>query len=787
MPEDKALYQLKLLFENDVNDILEKRFQALFPGLIYVYDSDKKQLQYINNRIKDVLGYSLEDVKSWNDDLMQLVFKEDVEKVKDELAKFLELKDDETYTYQSRLNHKQGNWRYFRTNGTVLRRNAEGKPSSLLFLAEDITDEIRSTEEAKTISNLFTETEHLLNFGSWSCNLGTGEMFWSDGISSLLGYEKGQMKGKPGIEIALTHIDPLDLEQVKQKAIKAIEEKSSFEHTCKLITNHKRELIVSTKASFLEENGTGKLSGITRDITEQVNFQQALVDFRKAANEREIFLRFGSFESQFNPAKITWSDGLYRLFGYDPTQEPKPVITEETYEKHISLKDITAGRRLRESILKENRDEYLWQFEVNGADGKKRLLETYGKIIRDAEGKPERVVGTTRDITIEANSREKIHWYRTLMAEKEEHLNYGTWEYEFDSSKTDFSGGMFRLYEMQVLHNEESNGLEKEFFEEAVAEEDRERVINTFEELKKHGGSQIFDFKIILFDGREKSLQSIAKVITDEDGNKVRMIGTTYDISQLKEYETELKNKIRELDRSNKELEEFAYVASHDMQEPLRKISTFCEILQDRFSQELGDEGVNYIKRMSTASNNMRILIDNLLSFSRLVRSKLTFQATDLNTILTEVKTELELTIAESNTTIRYDKLPVLEVNPTQIKQLFANLVGNAIKFRNPGKDCVIDIQTEKLARQMKQQLGLNVNRSFYRISVSDNGIGFEPEYANKIFQIFQRLHGKSEYPGSGIGLAICKKIVDNHSGIIYATGKPMGGAIFTVILPENQ
>jgi len=787
MPEDKALYQLKLLLENDVDDILERKFPALFPGLIYVYDSDKKQLQYIHNRIKDVLGYSLEDVKTWNDDLMQLVFKDDVDKVKEELAKFLDLKDDETYTYQSRLNHKQGNWRYFKTNGTVLRRNAEGKPSSILFLAEDVTDEIRSAEEARTINNLFTETEHLLNFGSWSCNLRTGEMFWSDGIGSLLGYEKAELKGKAGKDIATKHIDFLDLEQVKQKAIKAIEEKAGFEHTCKLITNHNRELIVSTKASYLEENGVAKLTGITRDVTEQVNFQQALVDFRKAANEREIFLRFGSFESQFNPVKITWSDGLYRLFGYDPSREPKPVITEEIYDKHVSEKDMAGARRLRESIIKENKDEYLWKFEVNGADGKKRLLETYGKIIRDANGIPQRVVGTTRDITLEAYSKEKIHWYRTLMAEKEEHLNYGTWEYEFDSSKTDFSGGMFRLYEMNSLHDEESNGLEKEFFEEAVAEEDRDRVINTLQDLKMNGGSQIFDFKIILDDGREKSLQSIAKVISDDEGKKVRMIGTTYDITLLKDYETELKNKIRELDRSNKELEEFAYVASHDMQEPLRKVSTFCEILQDRFSAQLGDEGVNYLKRMSTASNNMRILIDNLLSLSRLTRGKLTFQQTDLNNLLSEVNTELELTIAESNTTIRCDKLPILEVNPTQIKQLFVNLLGNAIKFRNSNKECLIDIQNEKLSRQMKQQAGLNVNRSFYRISIADNGIGFEPEYANKIFQIFQRLHGKSEYPGSGIGLAICKKIVDNHGGVIYASGKPMGGAIFTVILPENQ
>ena len=786
MPADKALYHLKLLFENDVEDIFERKITDLFPGIIYVYDSDKKQLQYINNRVKDVLGYSLEDVKSWNDDFMRLVFKDDVDRVKEELSKFLDLKDDETYSYQSRLNHKEGNWRYFKTLGTVLKRNSEGKASSLLFLAQDVTDELKNAEEAKTINNLFSETEHLLNFGSWSANINTKEVYWSDGMYSLLGYDKGELKDKNSVDFILKHISETELDFLRQKIEKAIEQKNGFEHTCKLVTNHKRELIVSTKGSYIEENGFRKIVGITRDVTEQVGFQQVLIDFRQEANEREQFLQFGSFESEFKTGRISWSDGMYRLFGYDPRQEPKPVITEDLYSTHMSRKDIERGRRIHESILRDKRNEYIWQFEINAADGTKKLLETYGKIIRNGEG-PDRVVGTTRDITAEANSREMIRWYRDLMAEKEEHLNYGTWEYEFASDKTDFSGGMFRLYDKSGFQEDEMNGLEHEFFEEAIAEEDRERVKTIIDQLKEHGGSQVFDFKIILDDGREKSLQSIAKVIHDVEGNKLRMIGTTYDITQLKQYERELKNKIRDLDRSNKELEEFAYVASHDMQEPLRKISTFCEILEDRFSEQLSTEGVSYLKRMSTASNNMRFLIDNLLSFSRLTRGNQPFEKTDLNVVLIEVKTELELKIAESETIIRYDKLPMLEVNPSQIKQLFSNLLGNAIKFRNPQKVCEIDIQSEKLGRSVKQELGLNANRTYYRISIADNGIGFEPEYANRIFQIFQRLHGKSEYPGSGIGLAICKKIIDNHAGMIYASSKPMGGSTFTVILPENQ
>ena len=788
MPEDKALYHLKLLFENDVENVFERKITDLFPAIIYVYDSDKKQLQYVNNRITDVLGYSLEDVKGWNDDFMQLVFKDDVERVKEELEKYLSLNDDESHSYQSRLNHKEGKWRYFKTLGTVLRRNPEGKPGSLLFIAQDITDQIKSAEEASAISKLFSETEHLLNFGAWSWNMNTKEVYWSEGLYILLGYEKDKVLEKGSLELALKHISGQDLEMLKQKVKRSIEEKTGFEHTCKLVNNFNRELTISSRGKYIEENGTAKIAGITRDVTEQVDFNQALVDFRLASDEREKFLQFGSWESEHKTGRIKWSDGMYRLFGYDPNQIPKPVISEEFYAKHISPKDMERGRRIRESITRDQQNEYSWQFEITGGDGSKKLLETFGKIIRNGEDQQtERVIGTTRDITVEASSREKIRWYRDLMAEKEEHLNYGTWQYDYGINRTYFSAGIYRLFDQPLKNEEEISRDEGEFFIDYIAEEDRERVCEIWTQLRENGGSEIFDYKIVLKNGDEKTLQSIAKVIKDEEGNKIRLIGTTYDITKLKQYEQELKFKIRDLDRSNKELEEFAYVASHDMQEPLRKVSTFSEILQDRFSEELGSEGLSYLNRMSTASNNMRMLIENLLSFSRLTRVNQPFEKADLNILIGEVISELELKIAETKTTITYDQFPILEVIPIQIKQLFNNLLSNAIKFCHPERDCEIIIKSEKLTRQQKQAQGLIANKNYFKISIKDNGIGFEPEYSNQIFQIFQRLHGKSEYPGSGIGLAICKKIIENHFGIIEGEGRPTEGSTFTIILPEFQ
>ena len=190
---------------------------------------------------------------------------------------------------------------------------------------------------------------------------------------------------------------------------------------------------------------------------------------------------------------------------------------------------------------------------------------------------------------------------------------------------------------------------------------------------------------------------------------------------------------------------------------------------------------------MLVGASNMRLLIDNLLEFSRTSRHSQSFSTVDINQILKEVEAELELKIEETNASISAGRMPLMEGIPSQIQQLFTNLLGNAIKFRQPDQAPEIRISYEVASDVDKQFHNLNKDRTYYKIIVKDNGIGFEQEYATRIFQIFQRLHGKSEYPGSGIGLAICKKIVDNHQGKIFAESQIGQGARFTIILPESQ
>lgn len=280
-------------------------------------------------------------------------------------------------------------------------------------------------------------------------------------------------------------------------------------------------------------------------------------------------------------------------------------------------------------------------------------------------------------------------------------------------------------------------------------------------------------------------------VDNNASANTVRTEPDLYDYKQMvlekEKFQKILENKVRELDRSNKELEEFAYIASHDLQEPLRKITSFSERLKEKLPSNLEPDVQLYLNRMLAATDNMRTLIDNLLEFSRTSRISEPFVSTDLNNIISEVRADLELKIEETSTKIESDKLPVVDAIPMQMRQLFTNLFTNAIKFKGEGATPQIEIRAFVLSDEEKDSNHIRQNTIYYKIIVKDHGIGFDQEFSMKIFQIFQRLHGKAEYPGSGIGLAICKKIVENHSGRIFAQSEPGKGAEFIIILPESQ
>lgn len=275
----------------------------------------------------------------------------------------------------------------------------------------------------------------------------------------------------------------------------------------------------------------------------------------------------------------------------------------------------------------------------------------------------------------------------------------------------------------------------------------------------------------------------------DEEGEE-HLVGVLLlkDVSELNAKNREIELRIEQLAHANKELETFAYVASHDLQEPLRKITSFSQRLESKYGETLEDDGRMYLSRMLDATRRMGKLIDDLLLFSRATRRDKPFERTDLNECLAEAIYTLEVSIERNNAEVVVEnELPAIEAMASQMQQLFQNIIGNALKFNRPGVSPLIRVRSLNLSGNDMGEHGLSSHRQYCLIEIQDNGIGFSQENAERIFTIFQRLHGRSEYEGAGVGLAICKKIVENHDGIIFARGEQGVGATISIILPFQQ
>lgn len=296
--------------------------------------------------------------------------------------------------------------------------------------------------------------------------------------------------------------------------------------------------------------------------------------------------------------------------------------------------------------------------------------------------------------------------------------------------------------------------------------------------------------------------------IKDDEGQIVKWFGTCTEIDEQKrqgelleqrvlERTKALKKLTVELQRSNQNLQQFAYVASHDLQEPLRKIQSFGDILINQYSAGLASNGVDIIQRMQVAATRMSALIRDLLTYSRLSVQAESFVTVSLEQIASEVISDLELAIHKTEGTVLIDPLPVVQGSPLQLRQLFQNLVSNALKFRKATVPPRVQISSRKVSgsaisgdlvtpgEEMIHHTDVAADaQQFWEISVADNGIGFDRKYAERIFQVFERLHGKDKYDGTGIGLAICQKVVMIHDGSIAVQSQPDDGSTFLIYLP---
>jgi light-regulated signal transduction histidine kinase (bacteriophytochrome) len=260
------------------------------------------------------------------------------------------------------------------------------------------------------------------------------------------------------------------------------------------------------------------------------------------------------------------------------------------------------------------------------------------------------------------------------------------------------------------------------------------------------------------------------------------MVGVMYDSTERRMFTEELSKLVTErtaaLQRSNEDLRQFAHVASHDLKEPIRKIQTFNNRILDEYIELLPSKVINYSQKIGTAADRMISMVEGVLRYSKLRNADQVLKSVDLNEILHHIAIDLEVLIHQKKATITMSALPTLSANPTLMYQLFYNLILNSLKFSKIEEPPLININSEVESTDEK---------TYARIAVSDNGIGFEQEFAQDIFKTFTRLHPAEDYEGTGLGLALCKKIVERHGGTITANGEPDKGATFTILLPiEN-
>ncbi|HEX4084276.1 MAG TPA: ATP-binding protein [Chthoniobacteraceae bacterium] len=287
-------------------------------------------------------------------------------------------------------------------------------------------------------------------------------------------------------------------------------------------------------------------------------------------------------------------------------------------------------------------------------------------------------------------------------------------------------------------------------------------------------------------DGQVAWIATTRVPLRDVEGHCIGLVGVSRDVSERKEAEERLRLAAEQLRRSNLELQEFASIASHDLQEPLRKIQAFGDRLKSKCAAGLGENGRDYLERMQDAARRMQILLHDLLTLSRVTSKALPFEPVDLRKIAEDVVSDLEVRIEQTQANVEIGRLPVIDADPVQMRQLIQNLLSNALKFQRPEVTPEV-IVSAKVLDNADSLPGAMPGEELCQIVIKDNGIGFDERYLDRIFQVFQRLHSRSEYEGTGIGLAVCRKIADRHGGAIYAKSAEGEGATFIVTLPVKQ
>lgn len=636
------------------------------------------------------------------------------------------------------------------------------------------------TGEMKKQLNLLRYTEYLAQSGTWEYEIQSGDFKWSEGMYKLFALPL-QMKVLPETYLQFAHEED---RSVAKKIINHFKKNHDpFEEVMRINRNGDVRTLKIKASVIHDENGNAqKIIGVDVDITEVRKAEEKLKDTEHWLEQT----------TKASPDAITIYD----------VQQKQPVYLNNCLAEWIGvcndeLIEMGVDRRL-ELIHPDDRLKLLQfnskvvedknggistvEYRVNTINGQTIWLRNRAKIFRrDNQGNATHLLSILQNVTGEVELRNelkrRINFVETLLDSSINRMTVFDRDYKFIvwNKQCEEIFGVTRDKVLGKTIFEMFPGFEKNpVFTDAHERSLSGQYVHVPWVYDEHTGTYLELFYIPL---------------KNEGGDTYAVLNIMHDVTRyientkaLNELNTELEIKNLQLEQKNEEITSFAFIASHDMKEPLRKINTFSDWLMEEEQEHLSEKGKVMIEKISKSVSRMEVLIEDVLILTKIHSDPNQEDVVDLHLVLKLALEDMAEQISITQTTVDFGELPVVKGNHNQVFYLFKNLLSNAIKFQKPGNAPHITVSAETVKGE--ETRFLNPHESYARISFTDNGFGFDQRYAKKIFQVFQRLHGKSEYEGTGIGLAICKKIMENHKGAIDVKSEPGKGSVFNCFFP---
>jgi PAS domain S-box-containing protein len=677
------------------------------------------------------------------------------------------------------LHHTSPNGKEYYFNTQIVPEFVNSKVDSVLTISRDITNIIKAEIRLKeTLDNLeekvkertaeleeaykslkesetgLAEAQRMAHIGNWEWNFATDEVYCSDELYRIFGLKPQEFVQH--FDYTYSFVHPEDLDYVDNAIKKGLKrEPFSIDHRIILTNGEERTVHAQIEVVFDEKNTPARMRGTVQDITERKKTEEKIRNLANIVESSDDAIGTISLEGVIT----CWNKGAEQVYGFSAEEVlGKPIsilapsyLAEETKELSERIKKGEKIRRFATARLRKG--------------GKKIVVAITLSPVFDIRGKLTSISFISRDITerekIEEKLRESEEKYRNIV----ETANEGIYLMNDEDRVTYVNE---KIVELSGYTIEEIVGRPVWDF---ISEESKPIAKKNLEK-RLQGINESYELKLMRKDGSSRWAFLSAKPFFNKTGELTGYLGMFTDITKRKEAEEILRLKLEELTRSNAELEQFAYVSSHDLQEPLRMITSYLQLLQRRYEGNLDEKADRYIHFAVDGAFRMQNPINDLLEFSRVTTKTRELESVDCEPVLSQILSGLELFIKQNKVTVSHKPLPKVMADSTQLAQVFQNLIINGIKFHSEEAP-IINICVEK-------------KESEWLFSVKDNGIGIDPQYSERIFEVFKRLHKKEEYPGTGIGLAVCKKIVERHGGHIWIESELGKGSTFYFTLPIN-